>query len=57
MPGSLMEAIEELEASPIAKETLGDHIFEKYIIAKKAEWDSFRTAVTDWEIKEYLTPY
>ncbi len=57
MPASLIEAIEELEASPIAKETLGDHIFEKYIIAKKAEWDSFRTAVTDWEIKEYLTPY
>jgi glutamine synthetase len=57
MPGSLIEAIEELKASPIAKDTLGDHIFEKYIIAKEREWDSFRTAVTDWEIKEYLTPY
>ncbi len=57
MPGNLMEAIEELKASPIAKDTLGEHIFEKYIIAKEREWDSFRTAVTDWELKEYLTAY
>ncbi len=57
MPGNLIEAIEELKASPIAKDTLGDHIFEKYIEAKEREWDSFKTAVTDWEIKEYLTPY
>ena len=57
MPASLKEAIEVLKASPIAKETLGDHIFEKYIVAKEKEWDSFRTAVTDWEVKQYLTAY
>ncbi len=57
MPASLKEAIEVLRASPIAKETLGDHIFEKYIVAKEKEWDSFRTAVTDWEVKQYLTAY
>ena len=57
MPGSLKEAIEELKASPIAADTLGDHIFTKYIQAKEKEWDSFRTAVTDWEINEYLTIY
>ena len=57
MPGSLKEAIEELKASTIAKETLGAHIFEKYIEAKEAEWDSYRTAVTDWELDEYLDIY
>lgn len=57
MPASLKEAIEELKANPIAKETLGEHIFEKYIEAKEAEWDSFRTAVTDWELEEYLSIY
>ncbi|NOX26567.1 MAG: type I glutamate--ammonia ligase, partial [Deltaproteobacteria bacterium] len=30
MPGSLEEAIEALKVSPIAKDTLGDHIFTKY---------------------------
>ncbi len=40
-----------------AKETLGEHIFEKYIINKETEWDNYRIAVTDWEIKEYLDLY
>ena len=57
MPGSLKEAIEELKANPIAKETLGAHIFEKYIEAKEDEWDRYRTAVTDWELDEYLDIY
>ncbi len=57
MPSNLQEAIDELKASPIAKDTLGPHIFRKYIQAKEKEWDRFRTAVTDWEIKEYLTVY
>ena len=57
MPGSLKEAIEELKNNPIAKETLGPHIFEKYIEAKEAEWDRYRTAVTDWELDEYLDIY
>ena len=57
MPASLQEAIEELKASSIAKDTLGEHIFGKYIEAKEKEWDSFRTAVTEWELNEYLSIY
>ncbi len=57
MPANLKEALEEMKANPIARETLGDHILEKYLEAKEKEWDSFRTAVTDWELDEYLTIY
>ncbi len=57
MPANLKEALEELKANPIAKETLGDHIFEKFIEAKEKEWDSFRTAVTEWELNNYLAVY
>lgn len=57
MPASLKEAIEELEASPIAKDTLGPHIFAKYIEAKEKEWDEFRIAVTEWELEKYLDIY
>lgn len=57
MPASLKEAIEELKASGIARATLGDHIFRKYIEAKEQEWDSFRTTVTEWEIDNYLDVY
>ena len=52
-----MEAIEEFKDNPIARETLGDHIFEKYVGYKEKEWDDFRVAVTDWEVKEYLAMY
>ena len=57
MPGSLKEAIEELKANPIARSTLGNHIYEKYIAAKEKEWDSYRITVTDWEVREYLSVY
>jgi glutamine synthetase len=57
MPGSLKEAINELKNNPLSKETLGEHIWEKYIEAKEKEWESFRTAVTDWELEEYLNVY
>jgi glutamine synthetase len=57
MPASLSDAIEVLKANPIAKETLGEHIFEKYIINKEREWDNYRITVTDWEINEYLDLY
>ena len=57
MPANLKEAIDELAASELAKETLGDHIFGKYIEAKEKEWDNFRTAVSDWELEEYLNIY
>ncbi|MCP3889338.1 MAG: type I glutamate--ammonia ligase [Desulfobulbaceae bacterium] len=57
LPASLQEAIEEFKANPLSKETLGSHIFEKYIEAKEKEWDSYRTAVTEWELNEYLSIY
>ncbi len=57
LPASLQEAIEELKNNPIAKDTLGAHIFEKFIEAKEKEWDSFRTSVTQWEIENYLAIY
>jgi glutamine synthetase len=57
LPGSLMEAINELKESPIARETLGDHILDKYIEAKIKEWNAFRTSVSQWELDEYLAVY
>lgn len=57
MPSSLREALDAFIENPIAKETLGDHIFKKYIINKEAEWDSYRIAVTDWELEQYLDLY
>ena len=57
MPGSLKEALSEFKKSPLARETLGDHIYAKYLLGKEKEWEAFRTAVTDWELKSYLDIY
>ena len=54
LPGSLMEAVEEMEKSDLLKETLGDHIFSKFIANKKVEWDRFRIHVTKYEVDKYL---
>lgn len=57
LPGSLEEAISALKQNPLAEETLGKHIFAKYIEGKTQEWHAYRTAVTDWEVKNYIKNY
>ncbi len=54
LPGSLQEAIELAENSPLVRDALGDELFEKFIANKKIEWDRYRSQVTDYEIREYL---
>ena len=57
LPGSLEEAIEASEADPFVKETVGDHVFNAYTEGKKAEWDEYRTKVSQWEIDRYMVNY
>ncbi|MBF7083368.1 type I glutamate--ammonia ligase [Desulfallas sp. Bu1-1] len=57
LPGSLMEAIEELIADEVIRDALGPHIFDKYVEAKTIEWDRYRVRVHQWEIEEYLTKF
>jgi len=54
LPGSLIEAIEISENSKLLKETLGGHIFDNLIMAKKIEWDEYRKRVHGYEIDTYL---
>jgi glutamine synthetase len=57
LPGTLGEAIVELENDPIVSEALGDHILSHYIDAKRVEWDEYRTQVSDWEVDRYLEQF
>jgi glutamine synthetase len=54
LPGSLHEAITEVENSALVKEALGEHIFNKFLENKKIEWDAYRMHVSDFEIERYL---
>lgn len=54
LPGSLAEALTELDKSKVLKTSLGATIYEAFTRAKWEEWDAFRTSVSDWEVERYL---
>lgn len=54
LPENLKEAIKCFNADELMKEAVGPYLASKIVEAKQVEWDSFRTAVTEWEIKKYI---
>jgi len=54
LPGSLYEAIKETEKSKFVKEALGEHIFNRFLLNKKREWEEYRIQITPHELKKYL---
>ena len=54
LPVDLGDAIKALKRSEFTKNALGEHLVEKYIEAKQAEWDMYHNQVTQWEIDQYL---
>lgn len=54
LPGSLLEAVWELEKDELLKQVLGEHMSQGYIRAKKQEWDQYRRHVSAWELEQYL---
>jgi len=57
LPGTLPEALDEMERDELVRETLGEHVFERLVEAKRGEWDEFRMRVTQWELDRYLEVY
>jgi glutamine synthetase len=55
LPQNLHEALQELEKSALMKENLGAHVWTHFLYIKNSEWDEYRTQVTDWEVKRYLS--
>ena len=57
LPGTLGEAIEELEKDSVVCEALGDHVLSHFVEAKRLEWDEYRSQVSDWEVDRYLDEF
>ena len=57
LPGNLSEALDELEKDDLVRETLGDHLFEHFVAAKREEWLDYIKHVSPWEIDRYLGMY
>lgn len=57
LPASLEEALNEMEKDPLVSSVLGAHITQKYIEAKRQEWNEYRVKVSPWELETYLRKY
>lgn len=54
LPGTLAEALDELEKDLVVQEALGPAIAGALLRARRAEWDAYRIQVTPWELERYL---
>ncbi len=54
LPGSLIEAADQLNKSSLMKEVLGDHLHTNLVANKIKEWDEYRMHVSEFEIEKYL---
>jgi len=55
LPETLGEAVDALAGSDLVRKALGPHIFDRYVVLKRAEWDEYRVQLTEWELKKYLS--
>ena len=57
LPGNLSEALDELEKDELVRDTLGEHVFEHFLAAKREEWHDYIRHVSPWETERYLGVY
>jgi glutamine synthetase len=57
LPVSLHDALDDFEASDLMREALGLHLFERFLEAKRLEWNDYLLVVSPWELERYLSIY
>ena len=54
LPPSLADAIELMEQSELVAETLGEKVFDYFLLNKRQEWMAYRKQVTPFELRNNL---
>jgi glutamine synthetase len=54
LPRTLREAVDAFAVDPLAKSVFGDAMFNAFISYKREEWESYHSAVSEWEQQRYL---
>jgi glutamine synthetase len=57
LPRDLHEALEMLEKDDVVRDALGAHIYERFVEAKREEWQEYIGQVSEWELNRYLGQY
>lgn len=57
LPKTLFEALEALKKDETIKDAIGEHIFERFIAAKEADWRNYSKSVSQYEMDRYFKLY
>jgi glutamine synthetase len=57
LPRDLHEALECLEKDDVIRSALGEHIYGRFVEAKREEWQEYIGQVSEWELERYLGLY
>jgi glutamine synthetase len=57
LPTSLGKALDALSQDDVILSALGPYISDRYIAAKRQEYDEYSRQVTPWEVERYITRY
>src|SRR5437763_16096311 len=57
LPRDLHEALDMLDKDDVIRDALGTHIYERFVEAKREEWQEYIGQVSEWELDMYLGQY
>jgi len=57
LPSNLGGAIDELESDEVVMDALGPHVSEKFVEAKRQEFQEYLVEVSEWELDRYLETF
>ena len=57
LPENLGQAVDALEEDGVVQDALGEHVFEKFVEAKREEYADYLVDVSEWEIERYLETF
>ena len=57
LPRDLHDALDCLEKDEVVRDALGEHIYDRFMEAKRQEWLEYSATVGQWEIDRFLGQY
>ncbi|MCD4776080.1 MAG: type I glutamate--ammonia ligase [Candidatus Aegiribacteria sp.] len=57
LPDSLCAALDCMEKDDVVKDTLGEHVFNHFLLNKRREWEEYIKVIHPWEVERYLDRY
>lgn len=57
LPASLGDALDALEQDDVILSVLGPYISDRFLAAKRQEFDDYKQQITQWELDRYMTRF